>query len=416
MANQNYYTNPAFCQQSEFYNRSPQKKQTPRQSPIGANVYSVCEVKQDYEEQEFYEEMLVDDSGKVKRKNMVVVRSPSMDKRNGNVPRVIPTSTGNYRYQDVSGSRYEEIEENGNEDSDGFADEYTEQTARQLKNRYEYIAVPQESSPPRQFVDTNAIKEGYALVRKKDRYELLPLEKISDTYRYNQTSQPNRYEYINETTNQGSRYEVMENANYQKTLSPQSQRRGNPIATQKLHEFLTTPKKQNSIPNTPQKLASPRSPRKTSTPVTRDPFVTPPKRPTPRAQQKLNYALGTRQIVQEKRSTAVIAPICSSPVQSVYNESFSNKSQSWMNLSMQKSPVQATLAGAALMMILCGGVTCGLCLYMMSVLGRLYYLDFGIVAGFTCFLLGLLGFRSRNCYWLPNRNFISGKTNIEVVK
>lgn len=149
-----------------------------------------------------------------------------------------------------------------------------------------------------------------------------------------------------------------------------------------------------------------------------DPFCTPNKTPpkvirhqTPKAQQKLNYTLSTRQenVMENKRHTAVIAPICSSPVQSVYSETtFSNKTESWMNLSIKK-PVQGTLAVAAVMMILCGGLTSALCFYMVSVVGRMYYLDFGIVSGFACLLLGLLAFRSRNCHWLPNRNYISGK-------
>lgn len=42
---------------------------------------------------------------------------------------------------------------------------------------------------------------------------------------------------------------------------------------------------------------------------------------------------------------------------------------------------------------------------------RSYFLDLGIVSGFAAGTLGLLGFRSRKCDWLPNRNYISGKGN-----
>lgn len=42
-------------------------------------------------------------------------------------------------------------------------------------------------------------------------------------------------------------------------------------------------------------------------------------------------------------------------------------------------------------------------------MGRRYYLDFGVMSGFTCFLLGLLGLRARRQQLLPNRNYISGK-------
>lgn len=41
---------------------------------------------------------------------------------------------------------------------------------------------------------------------------------------------------------------------------------------------------------------------------------------------------------------------------------------------------------------------------------RSYYLDLGIIAGFAAATLGFMGFRSRQCYWLPNRNYISGIT------
>lgn len=352
----------------------------------------------------------MDDSGVVKCKKLVVVTSPNQQNFAG----------GRYlEMQDCSQRRmhrYEEIPDDGYEESDGYIQESNS------RNRYEYIPVSQNeirsapSSPNRvQYKQQAAsLKEGFALVRRNDRYEMLPLEKISDTYRYNCTSPKNRYEYISESH---PKYPAQNN---QDTMSPQTARRaGNPVATQKLHELLSTPKKTARPPAsnfTPRKPMSPHSPKKIVTPVSssipKDHFVTPTKQQqqqTPRAQQQLNYALATRQIAQDKRHTAIIAPICSSPVQSVYSETtYSNKSESWMNLSLSKAPVQATLAVAAIMMALCGGVTSGLCFYMVLIMGRLYYLDFGIVAGFTCLLLGLLGFRSRNCHWLPNRNYISG--------
>lgn len=436
MANpvQNYYTNPAFCQQSEFYRAkgtSPTRRQTPRQSPVGANFQTLVSEDvnvnrdtEDYEEQEFYEEMLVDDSGFVKRKNLVVVTSPNNDGRNvSNYMQNCSTSravryapVGNHRYEEITGGRYEEIQETGDVVCVKGA-----KTLKGIKNRYDYVPIPQDELQKRTYheeleLDTNAIKEGYALVRKNDRYELLPLEKISDTYRYNQPTQTSRYEYVQHHQRSPERL--------QKALSPQAQRRasGNPVATQKLHELLATPKKsdRSSTMNhqTPQKMASPRVPRRVTTPpmssIPKDPFVTPPKlqsqRRTPKAQQKLNYAIGARQMCQDKRNTAIITPMCSSPVQSIYNETtYSTKTESWMNLSgTSKVPVHTTLAVAAVMMVLCGGVTSGLCFYMISIMGRLYYLDFGIVAGFTCFLLGMLGYKTRHCNWLPHRNYISG--------
>jgi hypothetical protein len=205
-----------------------------------------------------------------------------------------------------------------------------------------------------------------------------------------------------------SRYEYIQ-------CEPPSPRRptGNPIATQKLHELLSTPKK-SPKPQSSRGVLSPQVQRRLPPSPQQDPFMT-PRKTQAKSRQKLNYALGTRQMVQQdKRHTAVVAPICSSPIQSVYSETtFSHKAESWMNIGPKK-PTQVTLAVAAVMMTLCGGVTSGLCSYMMYVIGRSYFLDFGMVAGFTCLTLGVLGFRTRRCYWLPNRNYISGTGGICV--
>lgn len=67
----NYYSNPAFTQQSEFYNGKPLSHV--RQSPVGAQTIQYNE--EEYDEQEFYEEMLVDDSGIIKQKKVLVVSS-----------------------------------------------------------------------------------------------------------------------------------------------------------------------------------------------------------------------------------------------------------------------------------------------------------------------------------------------------
>lgn len=197
------------------------------------------------------------------------------------------------------------------------------------------------------------------------------------------------------------------------------QRQGNPIATQKLHELLQTPRKtKQNMQQTPQK-----SDRSIIVSPTKQNLLTPSKQVrvyTPKAQQQLNYSIGTQRQNYNirsdgKRTTAVVAPMCASPSQSVYSETtYSNKTESWMNLSMKRPPVQGALAAAAVMMILCGGVTTGLCFYMISMMGRLYFLDFGVISGFTCLLLGLMGFRTRNCYWLPNRNYISGYVVLSI--
>ncbi|XP_022899685.1 uncharacterized protein [Onthophagus taurus] len=382
----NYYSNPAFCQQSEYFQqqrcKSPQR--TIRQSPVGAQTKmrvldtSVNTIQDDfidgYEEQEFYEEMLVDGNGLVTEKKVVVVSSPQE------------------KYHQKH--RYEYID-------DGLDEK---------KKRYEYIPMRRQEKLKREDIG---------------RYALVPVDEIQNKNRYTVITEEDikksdRYEYIEERP---PPYQQQSSVNL-RVLSPHTQRRGNPVATQKLHELLSTPRKTinsqqilNINPQTPHKaITSQNLNRKNISPNRENVFITPPKpekinRNAPRAQQKLNYSIGNKlnqQPLDKRHNTAIVAPMCSSPIQSVYSETtFSQKSESWMNLS-HKAPVRNTLAVAAFMMLLCGGVNFGLCLYMISIMGRLYYLDFGIVAGFACFILGLMGFRTRNCYWLPNRNYISG--------
>lgn len=167
-------------------------------------------------------------------------------------------------------------------------------------------------------------------------------------------------------------------------------------------------------PRLPRRMASP-----PLSPIPKDPFQTPrnsPQRPSrppihSKAQQKLNYAIGAKQLAAQEKppNTAIVPPMCSSPVQSIYGETtYSQKSESWMNLSVRSNPSGQALVVAAFIMFLCGLVTTGLSFYMLSFMGRPYYLDFSTVAGFSCIVMGILGCRSRNVYWLPNRNYLSG--------
>ncbi|XP_017772499.1 PREDICTED: ataxin-2 homolog [Nicrophorus vespilloides] len=334
------YSNPAFCQQSEFQNRSPQRNL--RQSPIGAQNTR-------YEEQEFYEEMVVDDRGAVQEKKFVVVHNDDARPK--------------YRYEYIPMQDSEPVKRRVyHEEIDASTGRVHRYEVLQQEQSYEPPQPPpppqryQKPPPPPRYPISPRQAPRYAVVPgdedPQQRYALVPVEELA-----------NRYDYI------------------RPVISPQP-RRANPAATAKLHELLTTPKK------TPQKLSTP---------------ISPIPKPQPKAQQKLNYTLATR--TPDKRNTAIVAPICSSPVQSVYSETTFAKNDSFNNLS---GPVQKTLAIAAFMMILCGGVTTSLCFYMISFMGRIYYLDFGAISGFTCLLLGLLGFRSRNVYWLPNRHYITG--------
>lgn len=367
----NYYANPAFCQQSEFYHFSKNQSNL-RQPPVGAQspIRVVREKPRqkygdndNYHEQEFYEEILVDEVGLVTQKKVVVIQSP---------PNLSPQR---YQFHPIKQNhRYEYIPMQKHEDPNHNQSYKHEDNHRGTLHRYSII--------PGDYDD--------------DEEEETELVIRNQSHPHTPTRYPLQIEEI----------------------KPKS----NPKATQKLHEILSTPKKIKAIPQSPPKkyiyeTAPPpplpsREPFMTSTPQKNQQQRLYTRERTPKAQQKLNYALSTRQGSQNKRTTAIVAPICSSPLQTttVYSETtIANKSESWMNLSGHKQPVHVTLTVAAVMMMLCGGVTSCLCFYMISFMGRLYFLDFGIVSGFSCLVLGVLGCRSRNYYyWLPNRNYMSG--------
>lgn len=418
----NYYTNPAFCQNSESYSveggrraLSPARSEkSARQSPLGAQTtihnseFSQfretvrADNNDDEYEQEFYEEMLVDDTGFVQQKKILVISSPHKETT-----------------QQRSGSRYAPVV-------------YDNNYQQQNKPRYEYI--PAQYDNKDEVIAPSGRIHRYALIQNNEdeniarnpipkggRYSLVPLEEIqSNKNRYAVIPENNhRYEYIEEDEQSPIRntnrtavqrrdshrqtyQQNYSNQNYhhppqRQHLVQQSNLRGNPIATQKLHELLQSPKQIKS-PQTPRKVHQINPNIIISNSPPRKQIV------NPRVHQQLRY-----NIEPNKKTTAIVQPICSNSGSSVYSDTTTiNKSESWMNLSLKKPAVQGTLAAAALMMCLFGGITSGLCFYMILIMGKLYFLDFGIISGFTCFLLGMLGFRTRNCYWLPNRNYISG--------
>lgn len=424
---QNYYTNPAFCQKSEYYAIERDRRalspvrsdKSARQSPLGAQATvhnnelsphkqnRIVENNDEYE-QEFYEEMLVDDTGYVQEKKILVISSPQKEK-----------------VQKRAGSRYAPI--------------VLEDTYQQNKERYEYIPVQYDNKE--EIIASSGKIHRYALIPNSEdentqrnkkpnggTYSLVPLEEIQSKNRYAFISEnDSRYEYIEPEEKQctrpnAPRTAIQRRESYRQTYqqqncrqqekymeqnyhNPQQQqqqpvRRGNPIATQKLHELLQSPKQTKQTPRKIRQLS---------------PNIIINNSP-PRKQiidSKIHQQLRSNMDYATK-NTAIVQPICSNS--SVYSDTTTiNKSDSWMNLNLKKPAVQGTLAAAALMMFLCGGVTSGLCFYMISIMGKLYFLDFGIVSGFTCLLLGILGFRTRNCYWLPNRNYISGMCKYEII-
>lgn len=213
----------------------------------------------------------------------------------------------------------------------------------------------------------------------------------------------------------------------------------NPLATQMLHELLSTPRRQDFTPkNSPQRLDMVNPKIVSSTPK-RNEFKP----------QKLQYdhqmhqSTSTYSMLQHQaraeliqkqqqqqqlqqcdaaaaaRTTAVITPRlnvangeCGNGIygETTTTSSATDHNKSWQNASFHKiAHASATIGAVSLMLILCGFMNSGLSLYFTSKIGREYYLDMSIFAGFAAIALGILGFKSRRCDWLPNRNYISGK-------
>ncbi|XP_035896065.1 uncharacterized protein LOC118504994 [Anopheles stephensi] len=184
-------------------------------------------------------------------------------------------------------------------------------------------------------------------------------------------------------------------------------------ATQKLHELLTTPQK----PPNPQWRGYPSSP---------SPFTATTPNTTPRRGGTAPAGVPPAIMVSSTPkqhppammipTTAIISPRLNSDI---YSEkplpdpekpgnwgggSLPNGSKSWRKMAN----ASATIGAVSLMLILCGFMNSGLSLYMTAKLGREFYLDMGVLAGFSAIALGILGFKSRQCDWLPNRNYMSG--------
>ncbi|GBP49246.1 hypothetical protein EVAR_96554_1 [Eumeta japonica] len=129
-----------------------------------------------------------------------------------------------------------------------------------------------------------------------------------------------------------------------------------------------------------------------------------------RAKRSTSKTEQVRMICAENDSFYKLLIMLALPSASEYSD---DTYRSWTTLKYLNA-ASATLAVAALMMTLCGALSAGLSFYIMYTMGRRYYLDFGVLSGFTCLLLGLLGFRSRKYQLLPNRNYISGYIVLSV--
>ncbi|XP_065089772.1 uncharacterized protein spdo isoform X2 [Ochlerotatus camptorhynchus] len=197
----------------------------------------------------------------------------------------------------------------------------------------------------------------------------------------------------------------------------------NPLATQMLHELLSTPKRQDFTPkNSPQRHDM--IPKIVSSTPKRNEFKPQKLQYDHQMQQQTTYSMHQarveltqkqqqQQLEAAARTTAVITPRLNvnGAGNSIYGETTTSSDhidKSWQNASFHKiAHASATVGAVSLMLILCGFMNSGLSLYFTSKVGREYYLDVSIFAGFAAIALGILGFKSRRCDWLPNRNYIS---------
>lgn len=227
----------------------------------------------------------------------------------------------------------------------------------------------------------------------------------------------------------------------QKISTPQKN-----LATQRLHELLSTPPKPKSPMHqqqqqqmsqmnqmqqfqnrTPQKMTrfQPTPTRfeyerrveeevyqRTTTPIKQQQLQQQQQGYTP---QRLRYDQRTMSMASvtttatngDFRTTAIITPrlqqLESSDTRDLEAFNKSRESDIYKIASAAR-----TIGGIAFMMILCGVLNAGLCLYIIAMRGLLYYLISGIISGFLCIALGSLGLKSQRTPWHPNRNYISG--------
>ncbi|XP_063370900.1 uncharacterized protein LOC134659201 [Cydia amplana] len=504
-----YYSNPAFCGQSEAYTKyvkSPDR----RMSPLGGNSPRKVEYSNRILRTDISDNPLrISPAGALRNRDEPPELPPKPQKFQKQFHRQSslmckPTRTPvrcRTRSEDLEMAQFkiQKTKYHRNAESDdGLEDS-------RVKHRYEVIRddfddLADYSPTKKRIIEANANEIEEYNVDAPDEHELkeIPTEIVKTV-----NGRTHRYAIVPSDDDEPVKKHSV-------TISSPVMTKKNIIATQKLHELLSTPRKlksyasQPSVRITPNKATSPNrytgtpqrimhsTPTHGVTPSKSCANLTSPRNATspisPKAQQKLHYGTPEeferhdvfvtsfreksrersfdmdrremsresrrdyerRSPKKEKKSTAIIVPRVAAPP-SVYSEetykSFnSTKTMSAAAASLTIAALMLTLSGglttglsfymmytvrinkhthrynpykimsaaaasltiAALMLTLSGGLTTGLSFYMMYTLGRRYYLDFGVLAGFTCFLLGLLGLRSRRHQLLPNRNYISG--------
>ncbi|ETN65979.1 hypothetical protein AND_002235 [Anopheles darlingi] len=191
-------------------------------------------------------------------------------------------------------------------------------------------------------------------------------------------------------------------------------------ATLKLHELLTTPQKPQQWRGTPQSspfnITPATTPRRNAAAAAGGPAImvssTPKQQQPPQQVQQLQQPPPTTAIISPRLNSDIYSekPLPLDPEKSGASWGPTDGSKSWQKMAN----ASITIGAVSLMLIMCGFMNSGLSLYMTAKLGREFYLDAGVLAGFSAIALGILGFKSRQCDWLPNRNYMSGYVLVTV--
>ncbi|XKL67385.1 hypothetical protein PGB90_002876 [Kerria lacca] len=121
------------------------------------------------------------------------------------------------------------------------------------------------------------------------------------------------------------------------------------------------------------------------------------------------------------RNTAVISPIYTKKSMpssfdvdrsreftvSMTDRSTSSSKMSWLQIRKQNLPLW-TLRTCAITLLICGTLSCLLCIHIISQRGKSYELTFSLISGFIILCLGFPCLRFQEWQWLPNRNYVTG--------
>jgi hypothetical protein len=247
------------------------------------------------------------------------------------------------------------------------------------KNQQRYAVVPTEENE--EIVDDN-----HEIIQmhngKAHRYAVIPTDEEEETCLNGNFDKPTPPAYAVAMSRRTSPQRTPQKQLIQQKMSAlpslPSTPSKNSLATQKLHELLTTPQKQSPFIRQHSTPLSPNnSPYRARAHHASNPrLVSSPPKPNEFTPQRLQYdqkslrMASTMTLNAEQRTTAVIQPRLHTAA-SIYNETttanIENNEKLWnKNLESHKRSI-AMIGYVSLMLMICGVVNSGLCIYMTSI-------------------------------------------------